>query len=335
MVLAVGCAKKKTVDPGWSGVGGGAVPGASSGAIAVGTDHTVYAAFLGATGLTVMKAQGSTWVDVGTPVAVFPASITLAVDGTTPYVAYTDYSDNATVMKFNGTTWVNVGNAAFATTYWSWGSTLSLAFISGVPYVGFEDSTYALRVMTPSGGTWGNVGTLTATVANMSSLATLNGVLYVAHDGGGEIAVDKYNGTTWQNVATFADTVDEMWGQNLLVSNGTIYVCYKSSNYGAVFLKLNGTTLQSVGTLGTISNGDYVEYISGAVYNGTPYVAFDDEDTLNSATVKVFSGSSWQLYAGYPSQADIEDTLLTVDPADGHLYLTYSDGDTGMMVQVH
>ena len=32
---------------------------------------------------------------------------------------------------------------------------------------------------------------------------------------------------------------------------------------------------------------------------------------------------------------DIEDTVLTADPVGGHLYLTYSDCDGDMAVQVH
>jgi hypothetical protein len=98
--------------------------------------------------------------------------------------------------------------------------------------------------------------------------------------------------------------------------------------------------LVSVGTLGSISNGDDVEYVSGVVYNGVPYVAFDDESRdydpePKAATVKYFDGTAWQLYAGYPDTCDIENTYLAVDQTSGSLYFTYTDCNYYMTVQVH
>jgi len=79
---------------------------------------------------------------------------------------------------------------------------------------------------------------------------------------------------------------------------------------------------------GSISNGDDVEYVSGVVYNGVPYVAFDDESvTLIRAQGghgQVFDGTSWQLYAGYPDTCDIENTYLAVDHGERSLYFTYT-----------
>jgi hypothetical protein len=88
-----------------------------------------------------------------------------------------------------------------------------------------------------------------------------------------------------------------------------------------------------------------VEYVSGVVYNGTPYVAFDDESRDSdpepkAATVKYYDATSgtWKLYAGYPSPDDIEDTYLAVDQTTGNLYFTYSTYNSNyqdvMIVQV-
>jgi len=134
--------------------------------------------------------------------------------------------------------------------------------------------------------------------------------------------------------------IDEDWGQILTVSNGVLYLIYSNSSYGVVVLKLTGSTLTSVGTLGSVTNGDYVEYVSGTVYNGVPYVAFDDEardsdPQPQAATVKYFDGISWQLYAGYPNPCDIENTYISADQSTGQIYLTYSDCNNQMTVQVH
>jgi hypothetical protein len=124
------------------------------------------------------------------------------------------------------------------------------------------------------------------------------------------------------------------------VSNGILYIIFYSSTYGPVVLQLSGGVLVSVGTLGSISNGDDVEYVSGVVYNGVPYVAFDDESRdydpePKAATVKYFDGTAWQLYAGYPDTCDIENTYLAVDQTSGSLYFTYTDCNYYMTVQVH
>jgi hypothetical protein len=112
--------------------------------------------------------------------------------------------------------------------------------------------------------------------------------------------------------------------------------------YSVVSTRLHeekGSTLTSVGDLGSIAGTDPIEYVSGTVYNGVPYVAFDDEakdsDPIPAAaTVKYWTGSAWALYGDYPNPCDIENTMIYADPSSGHLYLTYSDCDGDMTVQV-
>ncbi len=71
---------------------------------------------------TVMKFDGTNWVDVGN--AGFSAgtadwtSLAFSPVDSQPYVAYwrlwIAFNGNATVMKFNGTNWVYVGAAGFS-----------------------------------------------------------------------------------------------------------------------------------------------------------------------------------------------------------------------------
>jgi hypothetical protein len=149
-----------------------------------------------------------------------------------------------------------------------------------------------------------------------------------------------FNGTAWVPLATSTWTLDYDYGDTYItVSGGILYITFYSNTYGAVVAKLNGAVLEPVGVLGTISNGTNVEYVSGAVFNGIPYVAFDDEardsdPNPRAATVKYFDGTAWQLYAGYPDSCDIENTYLVVDQTSGHLYFTYSDCSGAMTVKV-
>ena len=69
-------------------------------------------------------------------------------------------------------------------------------------------------------------------------------------------------------------------------------------------------------------------------------MAFDDENRDSdpeprAATVKYFDGTAWQLYAGYANPCDIENTFLYAESPGSRLFLTYSDCDGDMTVQVH
>jgi hypothetical protein len=93
-------------------------------------------------GATVMKFDGSSWVNVGP--AGFSAgevlSTSLVLDGSgTPYVAFMDAGkeNKATVMKFDGSSWVNVGSAGFSAGMADYTS-LALA-PNGIPVVAFSD----------------------------------------------------------------------------------------------------------------------------------------------------------------------------------------------------
>jgi len=333
---------------GWTNVGGSEIaPNAAYSGQVVAVGGIPFAVFSDAKNgykLTVMKLASGKWTAVGS--AGFTSdtaySFTLYVDGSTPYVAYTNSStDGLTVMKYNGSAWVLVGSAGFATT--SGYGALTLAVLNGTVYVAFIDGSSRFHVMSFGGATWVELGGgPVSTYAYYGTMAIFNGSVYVAYNDEttSVLYLDTWNGTAWVHVAQSPNMIDEDWGQILTVSNGVLYLIYSNSSYGVVVLKLTGSTLTSVGTLGSVTNGDYVEYVSGTVYNGVPYVAFDDEardsdPQPQAATVKYFDGISWQLYAGYPNPCDIENTYISADQSTGQIYLTYSDCNNQMTVQVH
>jgi hypothetical protein len=334
----------------WAGVGGGGgeidPTRAYRGKLAV-SNGVPYAAFADSSAggkLTVMSLSGTKWTNVGTP-GFTPSSVDqyiLYIDNGIPYVAFSTYSstgETLNVMKFDGAQWVSVGNANFATVTYS---SLSLTVSSGVPYVAFVDSTYHLHVQSVVAGVWTDLGgTFVAANGQYPGLTIYNGLPTVVFGNSSYVlTLLTFNGTAWVPLATSTLTIDYDYGDTYLtVSAGVLYITFYSDTYGAVVLKLSGGTLVSVGTLGSISNGTNVEYVSGALYNGIPYVAFDDEardsdPNPRAATVKYFDGTAWQLYAGYPDNCDIEDTYLVVDQTSGHLYLTYSDCNGAMTVKV-
>ena len=126
-----------------------------------------------------------TWEVVGT--AGFSAGeayyLSLALDGSTPYLAFTDVANsfNATVMRLNGSTWEVVGTAGFSAgdVYYS-----SLALDGSTPYVAYEDvaNSYKPTVMRLNGSTWEAVGTagFSAGAVDYPSLALDGSTPYVA-----------------------------------------------------------------------------------------------------------------------------------------------------------
>lgn len=239
--------------------------------------------------ITVMKYYGSGWEPVG-PVrfsdgAVEHVSITFD-SGDTPYVAYSDHSNNAgaTVMKFNGSSWESVGSKGF-----SGGQVYDLSIAldsSGNPYVAYKDfgnSGYA-TVMKYDGSSWKPVGSEGFSAGGAWSTS---------------IALD---------------------------SSGTPYVVYRDegNSNSATVMKYNGTDWVAVGDAGF--SGDNVYYISIALdRSGTPYVVYSDYGNSQKATVMKYNGSSWEVVgkSGFSDGVAVY-TSIVLDKT-GSLYVVYRD----------
>jgi hypothetical protein len=334
-----------------SDAGGAVAPNAAYyGRLAVsgGVPYAIYSDYSKSEKLTVMKLTSGKWTPVGSAGFTTESTYyyTLYVDGTTPYVAFVGYSSPyaLTVMKYNGSAWVLVGNAAFAST--SGYGTPTLAVSNGIPYVAFLDTSSYLHVMSLSGSAWVDLGGApVSTYAYYCTMTIFNGTVYVAYNDENKSVMNlvTWSGTAWTLVAQSTYMIEEDWDPVLTVNNGTLFLIYYNYTYGVIVWKLSGSTLVSVGTLGSITNGDSVEYVSGTVNNnGVPFVAYDDESRDSdpeprAATVKYFDAttSTWQLFAGYPNPCDIENTFIAADQTTGQIYLTYSDCSGYMTVQVH
>ena len=158
--------------------------------------------------LTVMKFDGTAWVNVGLPdfspsatsSTTLRSSLAIASDGT-PYVAYADTSTTppgmATVMKFDGTAWVKVGGAAstVATT------ATSLAFApDGTLHVATQSPKATVSKFNTGTSTWetvGNVGFSTTAVSGSGTLAfAMDGTPYLAYAYGSIFIQRLINSTT-------------------------------------------------------------------------------------------------------------------------------------------
>ena len=203
---------------------------------------------------TVMKYNGSNWVNVG--VTHFSAGVakytSIAIDPAgTPYVVYQDggTSNKASVMKFNGANWVVIGSLGLSV-----GDALFTSIAidgNGTPYVVFEDI--------------GDLG-----IAN----------------------VLKYNGTNWINIGGSGPSMEYSKFTSIAIdNNGTPYIAFTQAD--AVAMKYIDSSFVIIGSAG-FTGGIVQSTSIAVDSSGMPYVVYQNWGSTNQeAGVMNFNGSDW------------------------------------------
>lgn len=226
------------------------------------------------------------------PTLVFNLSFTVA--NGIPYVVFDQWSTNydVFVMAYSGGAWVTLGGVPAAVSTNPVAQTSTVIYDSN-PYVAYDNGD--VSVVGYNGSTWNYLGNsgLTGTNTGYLNISADNGYPYIGFEGTGLGAVVwKYSGGAWADYATNPFN-SQIWGIQTVVSNGNAYMAIEDGN-----LKINVSeyTAGAWTTLGspafTSSVGAFNIY-SFAVDNGTPYVAFEDTNQSDKATVMKFNGSSW------------------------------------------
>jgi hypothetical protein len=266
--------------------------------------------FGGADKATVMKFDGTNWIQVGIKgfsagQVAFVSLAVSALDGQ-PYLAYMDFGNSykATVMKFDGNNWVNVGNAGFsAGQVWC----TSLAFSPpGQPYIAYTDfgNSQKATVMKFDGTDWMNVGNAGFSVGAVynTSLAfnptdSLPYVAYIDHGNSFMATVMKFDGTNWVNVGNAGFSAGHIKYPSLAFSSsGDPYIAYSDSLNAkkATVMKFDGTTWVNVGNPGFSDGETAFTSLAFNPVDGEPYVAFVDYANSNRITVMKFNGTNWE-----------------------------------------
>lgn len=354
LCLLIGLAASVSAAGTWEYVGspGFSTFNISSPALAFDSSGTPYVAFRDADPnppssvgkLTVKKFDGANWVTVGSrgfsPTQV--SEVTIAIDGTVPYVAYSSAVApyEANVMKFESGSWTDLNSSGLPGQLTGY---LSLVVDAGTPYLAYSDNITPATpyVMKYSGGVWTAVGSGAApSGSDIVSLAIHNHTPYLAFADGsnsGLATVKKFESGTWSLVGTAGFSPDIPGFLSLVLdSSGTPYVAFQDASNGAkaTVMKFNGTSWGLVGS-GVVSTG-IASYISLDIDSaGKPYVAFQDGDAGSKATVMKFDGTSWSALGGVGFTEDMaqEPSLKLYDDTPHLVFSLLGSPYWGVLMQ--
>ncbi len=302
--------------------------------------YVVYADNTNSSKATVMKFNGSSWENVGTPgisdegVGV----LSLHLDSNNNlYLAYIDFANNynVTVMKFNGSSWENVGTPGFTMSPNGMGSFGFALSPSNIPYVVYLDGSKA-TVKKFNGSSWENVGVAKFSPGgiNYPSIAIDSlGVPYVAFEdfyNNQKITVMKYNGSIWETVGNAGFSLGQTsnyFSRLALDSNNVPYVAYTNDVNGSktTVMKFNGSSWENVGTA-EFSAGLVGSSISLVLdSNNIPYLAYNDSANNFRAVVMKFNGSSWENVGTSGFSPSVADFISLVLDSNNTPYVAYID----------
>ena len=227
------------------------------------------------------------------------SSISIATDGTVPYVAWTEYTTDNLVKtstppqvyaaKWNGSGWTTIGTSLNVNPA-NWADDASITFLSGQPYVAWTEKTVAgnsqLFVKTLTGGNWTLVGS-------------------------GPLNKDSNTGWAFRP-ALVADnsnnTLNIAWVEQQGVGKrAQTYVAqYKGGTWTAL-----GGSLNVNPTLGS------AQRVSLAVVAGQPVAAWGEVNfgSLRQVYAKQWNGSAWTLLTGSAVQSVGSPCDLNTDGA--------------------
>jgi len=324
---------------GSQGFSGGLAEHVSIAVDSSGTPYMTYSSHLDGFAATVKKFNGTTWKTVGVSGISGPnqatfTRIAIAPDGTTPYLVYSDgdHGYKATVRKFT-TQWDTVGNALLSAGY---AYSTSIAFApDATPYLSYEDggNEYKLTVMKLSGNQWITFGTagFTPNSIGRTSLAIApDGTPYIAYmnsdpnwGGQSNLVVQKFNGTTWEVLAS-TSVHDAVQNPSIAIAaDGTVYVGFRNDDNSskATVMKYSGSAWSLVGGTTASTNAAYYPKMSLS-NNGTPYIAYLDGVT-STATVMKYNGSEWTAVSS--NTATPTNYLDFTIAKNGTLYVGFQD----------
>jgi hypothetical protein len=300
--------------------------------------------------------NGTNWTQVGSaPLNVnvsantTASSVSIASDGTNPYVAWTEYTSDNMLQKltypqvyvahWNGSAWSMVGNPLNVSAT-GWADDASIAYLNGQPYVAWTERNTAagnaqLFVKTFNGSSWVLVGsgtlnkdTNTGWAFRPSLVADApSGSLYVAwteQQAIGQPAqayAAKYAGGAWSslggplNVSTTSGSAQRI---SLSVVSGAPAVAWGEVSYGSlrqVFIKqwngANWGLISGSSTGSTVGTGNSGTPASACDLNSDGKVDSSDvQIAVNQALGTATCSSSDLMHTGQCNVVDVQRVIV-------------------------
>lgn len=248
----------------------------------------------------------------------------MAVDGLTPYVAYSDDSNDnyITVKKYNGISWETVGEESFGEPV----DELDFAIDEGNFYIAYSTGN-TISVMTMVGGQWVFEGPFAMADGSNVSLSMWEGIPYIAYqdsDHSNKLSAQKLTSSGWEylgepgfTTSTLSNVVD------FEVDGDVAYVAYRDNenDYKVSVMKFENGIWSVLGEEG-FSGGTYDAYNGLAIYNNQPYVASWNAD--GQGAVYNFDGTNWQQVGEAISTGTGQSLSLRTSPLN-ELHIAYND----------
>jgi hypothetical protein len=279
---------------------------------------------------TVMKFNGSSWVNVatlGNPAAQSSdPSLSFSPEGEL-YVAYSDYNKfyRATVKKFNGTEWLNVGIEGFSEK----GTNPILSFgLGGKPLVAYDDKgkDYKVTVMKYDGSNWVSVGTpgfSAGRAFDLSFAISSKGEPYVAYGddvNSGKASVMKFDGNNWVNVGIAGFSSAAAYHLSLAISSeGIPHVGYNDYFYSGK------ATVMRFGVFSGINNATFADDI--LIYPNPANEFITIKDLQDGSTLKIIDNTGNVVYSSIIRNHQTR-TINMIDFSNG-IYLIHIETENG------
>lgn len=302
-------------------------------AIHNGAPYVAFKDFSNGLKTTVMKFDGTNWINVGfaglSSGLAEKQSLAIATSGI-PFVAYSDYANNekVTVRKYNGTHWVTVGGTGITTNHQSYDIDLVLDN-SNVPYVTYiETGGVGLVVKKFDGSNWIDIGHNLPNLLYTRLAFDFNNGLYICGaDAAGRAVVYKFNGSNWSMVGFSALSVGQAWYISFAIdANSSLYVAYNDVPFAnkLTVMKYNGSSWSSLGNPGFTSNQVFSPTIK-IDNNNVPYVAYKAGSNMD---VIKYVGNTW---VNVGQSGFVPANVSTIDfelDIIGIPYIAYEDNST-------
>lgn len=283
----------------------------------------------------------SEWKDVSSiHEGGYIADSAIATYDGSPYVAYIQTENNiprVKVKRFNGSTWEPVGSESISDDNHSHIHTIQMSISNGIIYVAYTASgNYMdkLYVKMYDGSTWslaGNTAFQIGTVMEQYSLFVDGGVPYLSYSTG-KVTVIRLEEGTWKMVGN-GQLGQQTQANDLYVYQGIPYLVYQEINPMSIVVeKLNGNTWEKVGGSSTQVQvpsshpffPDFVQNPKIYIENGTPYVAYNHQNSSNQQYVNVrkYNGSEWES-VGAANFSEMSPMNINFVKAKDSLYVSY------------